>query len=319
MVKITLMVIIFFIVFENVSAQACCTAGTPILSSLEMSTTDYKSWKFGLTYQYNSLKSVYDGSDKLEEFSRERITQSALIEINYGLLPKLTLTALFTYINQQRLIDPVTGGNNALNSGGIGDFLVLAKYKVIEQNFIDQRELAIGGGIKVPLGKADVKSNGILLPADIQPGTGSWDGVFWTYFSQGFSPHLPLTLSVNLTYRTNGTFNRFGSQFGGYKFGNEIAAMVGLGYRTDLFLDFTFFVRYRFQGADQFNSSDIENTGGNWLSLVPGINLKLSEGFTARITGEIPVYRNLKGTQLTTTFTTSVAFFYSITPDIFSF
>jgi len=317
--EIVFVVLIFLAISKKYFAQACCTAGTPILSSLEMSTTDYKSWKFGLTYQYNSLKSVYDGTDKLDEFSRERITQSALFEISYGIFPRFTLTALFSYMNQKRLVDPVTGSNNRLNSSGLGDFLVLAKYKLINLNFIDQREFAIGGGVKAPLGKADVKSDGILLPADIQPGTGSWDGIFWTYFSQGFSPFLPLTFSINLTYRANGTFDRFGSNFGGYKFGNEFAVQAGFGYRTDFFFDLTMFVRYRYQGADNFNGSEIENTGGNWVSVVPGINLKLTDGFTARISGKIPFYRSLKGTQLTTTFTTSIAFYYTIKPSLLDF
>ncbi len=314
-----IVLLISTIAVSQISAQACCTAGTPILSSLEMSTAEYKTWKFGVTYQYNSLKSVYDGSDKLEEFSRERITQSALIEVNYGLFKRFTITALFSYINQQRLVDPVSGNSNKLNSGGIGDFLLLAKYKVINLDFVNQREFAIGGGIKAPLGKADVKSNGILLPADIQPGTGSWDGVFWSYFSQGFSPWMPLTFTMNVTFRVNGTYNRFGSGFGGYKFGNEFATQAGLGYRTDSFFDITMFIRYRYQAADQFTGADIENTGGNWLELMPGINFKIADNFTARLTGQMPIYRNLKGTQLTTTFTTSVAFYYTIKPNLLNF
>ncbi len=295
----------------NIFAQACCTAGTPLLGSLEMGSANKGVWQFGLTYEYNSLQDVYAGSDVLDDQTRERISQAALLEINYGLTERISFTALISFIDQQRNIDPVSGFVNELGARGVGDALVMIKYNLLNLDMINQRELAVGAGVKAPFGRSDLKSNSILIPADMQPGTGSWDGVLWAYFSQGFLPTVPLNLFVNTSYRINNTNDRFGSNNQGYKFGNEFITSVGLGYRTDTPFDFTLIGRFRNTSPDEFGNEDISNTGGNWFYVVPGVNIKLFDGFTSRLSGQIPIIRDVQGTQLTTTFTTAISFFYS--------
>lgn len=240
--KIIYFLILFTIFNGNIYSQACCTAGTPLLGSLDMSTTQKGVWRLGMTYEYNTLTDVYTGFSFLDDNLRERSTQSLLFEINYGLTDRFTITGLFSYINQNRNISPLTGISTELTNRGIGDALILLKYNVIPLNFIDQVEFVIGVGIKAPLGSADAVSNGILLPADMQRGSGSWDGILWAYFSKGFMPSLPITFLSNLSYRLNGGNNRFGNNDEGYKFGNELIASVGVGYRTDTILDFSVFL-----------------------------------------------------------------------------
>ncbi len=71
-------------------------------------------------------------------------------------------------------------------------------------------------------------------------------------------------------------------------------------------------LRYRNTTKDNFDGAKVPNTSGNWLYLVPGINGKLSDRFTARLSGQLPVYRNLSGTQLTTTYTAALGIIYNI-------
>ncbi len=299
-----------FLYTQIVYAQACCTAGTPLLGSLEMSTTKKGVWQFGLNYEYNSLQDVYEGSSQLIDQTRERITQSILFEVNYGFSSKITLTGLFSFVNQQRLIDPLTGSNNSLTINGIGDLMFLVKYNILSLSIVNRNELAVGAGIKAPTGQSDVKSNGILVPADMQPGTGSWDIILWSFYSHANLFEIPLNLLVNISYRINNTNPRFGSQFSTYKFGNEFISTIGFVYLTGGFFDPSLFVRIRHTAQDQFSLGDIPNTGGNWINLVPGFNLNLIDNFTLRASGQIPIYRDLIGTQLTTTLTASLAFTY---------
>ncbi|MBL1215700.1 MAG: hypothetical protein HND52_20200 [Ignavibacteriae bacterium] len=277
-----------------------------------MSTSLKGVWQFGITYEYNSLNSVYAGASKLNDDTRERLTQSIIIETNYGITNSFRLTALFSFVNQTRSIDPIYGISNELSSRGFGDALIMLKYNLISLNILDNRELAFGAGLKVPLGKSEITSGEILLPADMQPGTGSWDGVFWAYYSEKLFVELPLNIFINASYKINSTNERFGINRGGYKFGNEFISSIGFGYRTDTFIDFTLFARFRNTNPDEFGDQDISNTGGNWLYLVPGINFKIYQTLTARLSSQLPLYRELKGTQLTTTFTTALSLFISI-------
>jgi hypothetical protein len=123
---------------------------------------------------------------------------------------------------------------------------------------------------------------------------------------------IPLTAIVNFSYRVNGNNNRFDAEDYEYKFGNELVTQIGFAYRTDFVSDFSLFVRYRNTHSDLSKNFEIPNTGGHWLYIVPGINFKIDDSKTLRFSGEIPLYIKLSGTQLTTSFTTALAFYYSI-------
>ncbi len=71
------------------------------------------------------------------------------------------------------------------------------------------------------------------------------------------------------------------------------------------------------QNEDNRNNWEIPNTSGKWVYAIPGINLSVSDTFSVRLSGKIPLYRNLDGTQLTTRFTTSLTFYYTLTRNPF--
>jgi hypothetical protein len=309
MTKIKILIITICLYSYSFS-QTCCTAGTPLLGSLEISTGNEKVVQLGLSYEHNVIETLFNESNILDDDSRERLTQTFLLEFNYGFTKKISLTGLLSFVNQTRVI---TSGNrdDKINAYGFGDAVLLLKYNLINLNLFNQKELSIGSGIKFPIGKYDIENNGILLPADLQPGTGSWDFLFWGYFSQGFGIGNPVNLFTNISYKLNGFNKRFSNSELGYKFGNELITSLGFGLRTDYFFDLTLFLRYRNTSADEFDEDKIANTGGNWVYLIPGLNLKTIDNFTLRLNSQIPVYRKLDGTQLTTTYTLSASIFYS--------
>jgi hypothetical protein len=297
----------------NIRAQACCSAGTPLLSSLELPATDRGTLQFGFTYEYNALRDVLSGSSRLHDDSRQRSTHSLLLETSYGLTSSLSASVLLTVVQQERRIQSVVdGGDSFVKTRGVGDAIILVKYRLIRANVVNQLDASIGAGIKVPLGRSHLTINGILLPADMQPGTGAWDGVLWGYLSQGFIPTLPLNLFLSASYRYTGSNARYGSNQEGYTFGNELVANLGVGFRTDTELDFSLAMRFRITTSDWFAGENIPNTGGQWVYAIPGVNVKVLDNLTVRASGQIPVYRNLDGTQLTTSYTASVTRFYAL-------
>jgi hypothetical protein len=292
-------------------SQACCSSGTPLLGSLEMSSGAAGVLQLGLTYDYNSLQSVYEGTQFLDDQTRERFTQSGLFEITYGISNRWSITGLFSSVNQNRTITPTNQEANEVSTNGFGDAVLLLKYKLIEANIINQTELAIGLGGKFPTGKTGIKDNGILLPADLQSGSGSYDLLLWAFYSKGFVPDLPINIIANASYKINSSHDRFENSGKEYSFGNELIISAGLGYRTDSFFDFSLLLRFRNTSKDVFDDQSVPNTGGTWLYLKPGLNLKFSDSLTGRVTSQLPVYRNLTGTQLTTTYTIAFSMFYS--------
>lgn len=293
-------------------SQACCTAGTPLLGSLEMTSAPNGVLQIGLSAQHNYLNDVLTGSEFLENQERERVSQSALLEINYGLTKKLSITTLISFIKQSRTITTITNLENNLTATGLGDIVLLSKYSLIEFDIFSRQELSVGLGIKFPTGKASIKNNGILIPADMQPGSGSWDTFFWGYYSKGGFLFSDLILLTNLSFRLNGSNDRFESSKTGYSFGNELITSLGFNFPITAFGDLSLLGKYRNTKQDSFGSDPIPNTGGNWVYIVPGFNFYLTNNLSTSIDAELPVYRNVLGTQLTTTFTASISFFYTI-------
>lgn len=311
--KIVLFLLFIACSLVELMAQACCSAGTPLLGSLETSTALPNHLQITLTYDFNSLKSILAGSRRLNDQIRKRSTHSGLLELTYGMTDNLSVTGLFTYVNQRRAISSSLGTRDIISSLGAGDALILVKYELISQNLINQTQLAFGAGPKIPLGKSDLTNNGILLPADIQPGSGSWDFILWGFYGKGFVPTIPLNVFTTISYKINTENKRFASSDAGYKFGNEFVASVGAGYRTDYVFDYSLSFRFRSTSTDKFDNEKVPNTGGFWIYAIPGLNLKITDQFTTRFTGQIPVYRYLEGTQLTTTYTLSISFYYNYT------
>ncbi len=307
-----LIIIIFLIQLGLANAQTCCTSGTPLLGSLEMSVTNKNSLQINFNFNYNSLTDIYDRDIRLNDNTRERITQSAILEFNYGLTHEITLTTLFSYVKQERTISPVSGIKNTLVTKGFGDIIMLVKYNFIQQNIISKNDFSAGIGLKIPAGKSGIKQNNILLPADLQPGTGSWDIIFWGFYSRSNIFSMPVNLISNLSYKLNGNNKRFGVQFGDYKFGNEFIATNGIIYFADKIFTPTFFLRIRNTSNDKFSGGNIPNTGGWWFYAVPGLNISLSDNIIVRADSQIPVYRYLNGIQLTTTLTGSLSLIYHI-------
>ncbi|MCH8171290.1 MAG: hypothetical protein IIB07_09250 [Bacteroidetes bacterium] len=305
-------IIFIFLGSTLVYSQACCSAGSPLLSSIEVSSLQKGVLRFGFTYEFNYLNDVFTQTTNINDNTRRRIVHSVLFETNYGITSNLSVSSLFTFINQRRIIFSSLATQNKISTLGIGDAVVLVKYNFMPLSILNKNEFSIGAGVKIPFGESTLKNQGILLPADLQPGSGSWDFLLSAYGSKSFFPSLPLNIFGNASFRINGINNRFGDKFEGYSFGNEIIATLGAGYRTNSIWDFSLMFRYRNSQPDEFAQNEIANTGGNWLYIVPGINANLNNQITVRVSGSVPLYRDLTGTQLTTTYTTNFTIFYTL-------
>lgn len=313
-IRVFVLVVFLLSLSNKVSAQACCSGGVPIGGNFGLGTADNKSLQFLFTYDYNSINTLVDVSTILDDDIRKRTTHSSILEINYGLSHRLSFTTLLPYIKQERAIQAYDGSIDFTSTNGLGDIMFLIKYKLL--NSINHPDLTwvIGSGLKLPTGRTDFKNNiGLTLVADMQPGAGSVDGLFWMFFqkSKFVFPNLSI-LSVT-TVKLSGTNNKYNNTQA-YQFGDEFQQNIGFNYK--LFLKWPFdlfsFIRYRSQSVDLIDNNTFPGSGGSWIYLIPGINLDFNKSLALRISGDIPLYRKLKGTQLTTTYKLTAAIYYRI-------
>lgn len=298
-----------------VDAQTCCSGGIPLSNNIGMAILAKGTTQIGVSYDYNNLNTLNNGSEKLDDNARLRVTHSVLVNASYAITDKFSVEGLLTWVNQRRKITQF-GGLNLDQSSGIGDALLLAKY-----NFSDvigkNTDLNIGVGSKIPLGSSTKKSDeGITLNADLQPGSNAWDIIYFTSVSKSLNFRPSLSISSRVIYRSTGTNNDY---FGDstYKFGNDFQAFVGFSDQFLLFKTITspsISFKYRNAQQDKIGGFNLDNTGGNWVSVIPNLSININQNLVFSTKAELPIYSNVDGTQLTPTYRLTTGILFTIAP-----
>ena len=309
--KLYSIVLTVFLIFGAYPGRTqCCSGGVPVSGTIGASTSDKGQTKLSLIYDLNVLNDLFEQRVNLNDKSRERRTHSILTEINYGFTDRISFTGLLSFVRQERRIQAISGFDNNTFTRGVGDAMLLFKYRIIRASLTKNVQWSIGLGPKIPLGSSTkVDNQGISLPADLQPGSGAWDALFWTVFDRYHLFVKNLTFTSMITYRLTGVNQTYlGDER--YRFGNELAVNIFPTYRLNtnwMMFDFGLGVRYRNQIEDQFNDQYFPNSGGDFISVIPNFALNPSPNLAFKISANLPVYRNVSGTQLTTSYKFSAA------------
>ncbi len=295
---------IIFLFFTTATySQTCCSGGVPLSNNLGLPNEGKGVFLVGINYDYNNLNTLNARSEKLDDNSRQRITNSVLLNFGYTFSARWSVETLFTWVNQTRTITQF-GNENFTETAGIGDAVLLLKYS-IPKLFGKRTVLNIGVGSKIPLGKSDILNDqGIQLTADLQPGSGAWDGLGWVSLAKGLSFRPSATFSATTTFRFTGVNTAYLNDTATYEFGNEL--QINLGYADQFFMINTLFnpgliFKYRKAFEDKIDAIGIPNTGGEWVFIRPELGVQLSPQINMIARVELPLYSNVVGTQLTPT------------------
>jgi len=288
---------------EPVLSQACCSGGVPLSGNMGFASSGAGSLQMELSYDLNYLSLLKSGSERILEDPRKRLTQSMLYKAGYSISDYLAVDALFSYVFQSRKIQ-FQETTSIAETNGVGDALVMFKL-VLSGLFSQAIDLQIGAGPKIPLGKSDVTDErGITYNADMQPGSGSWDFLTWTYGSWQPKFHPSGLVTARIVARLNGVNKEYLSS-GTYQFGNSIQAYLGYVDQLllgKLLLSPSLQVGYRHVLEDRISGVELLNTGGQWLYLIPGLSWHIRPKLILNLYPEIPFYSRVNGIQLSPTF-----------------
>ncbi|NBC64223.1 MAG: hypothetical protein GVY07_01000 [Bacteroidetes bacterium] len=296
---------------RTLSAQTCSCAGAPLVGAQSLGSIEQGNLVLGFTTHFNNIDKLYAGSNELKNRSADRSTFTNLLEANYGITSRLSFTGTFSYVTKER----VTGLQNSatsqtLQTAGVGDALVMLKYNLIKQTLWKPYQFIVGAGSKIPIGSFSETLNGIQLNADMQPGTGSWDYTGWTFLSYTFRAQNITLFTVNAFTKTTSA-ERFNKN-DNFEFGNELNSLLGVTGPLYNRFSFNLRLKYRMADSDLRNGVNLPSTGGEWLNFEPGIGTQLTDRLSMQVSGEIPLYRNVNGTQPSTTYILSASLFFSL-------
>jgi hypothetical protein len=289
--------------------QTCCSGGVPLSATLGLPPSARNSWQVSFSYDFNYLNTLKNGSNNLDDNSRERTTKSLIIQSSYGLTKNLAIDIFVPYIIQNRTILQF-GNQYKTTTQGIGDAALLMKYNILGGVF--GSDLLLGLGPKAPTGKTNyTNDDGIQLNADLQPGSGSWDGIFYGLFIKqaGFRPSV--SYSISTVYSLKGTNNEYFDEQS-YHFGNELMMVLSVSDNLMIkenILNTSISFRYREQKLDIVDDDHLPNTGGSWMFLTPGLAYFPRPDWSINLSGDVPIYANVNGVQLTTTYRINVGIY----------
>ena len=297
---------------NNTFSQACCTGGIPLSSSLGIKAYPEKSFVIDLSYDINKMDQLFSGNSKLDDSNRERTTNSTFLRFSYALNKKWAISTIIPYVWQKQTVFS-SAGNTSQSSNGVGDVVLLGQYTVLQNN---KEQLITAIGPKFPTGsvyKRD-KEFEILLPPDLQPGTGSYDIISAISYSRHGIVRPTLRANAQISFRYSFDVGRYdGGQK--YRFGNEL--VLNLGFTDSFLLAKKVFnpgilLKYRHTQEDENNGNKFPNTGGSLLYLVPSLDIQITPNLNLYSNLEIPVYTDVIGTQLVTSYRGKVGINYTL-------
>ena len=280
-------------------AQTCCSGGVPLANNIGgMPKAEDGTFMFSVIFDANFLRTLKDGTEKLDDFSRQRTTYSALIKAQYAINDKLSVEGLFSGIRQERNIEQGTF-SDFKKTTGLGDAVLLANFNYLSTSTAN---FTFAVGPKIPTGPSDLKDDrGITMNADMQPGSGAWDLILHHRIAKIFNFRPQAAFSYLVTYRLTGENPDYlGSQV--YEFGNELQMLLGWSESQNLgklLYAYGLSFRYRHAAMDKNNHVILPNTGGQWIFLMPSLSWHLNQDVSVTINAELPLFSEVEGTQLT--------------------
>lgn len=189
---------------------------------------------------------------------------------------------------------------NLGNTSGLSDSIVFALWRMVDKdNNKSKIEVAAIMGANTPTGKTNSKTtNGELFVVADQPGTGAASPFGGVIISKQYGE---LSLSSNLLYTktTTGSQNTvLGSYWDYYLAGVypliKSIRIKGIDYNLEAILEFN----GEYMRKDRISGINDENTGGNSMTLVPGMRLNIGKFASTYLGVGIPVLQSLYGTQV---------------------
>jgi len=285
------------------SAATCSCSSVPLLGSMESISPDAKTWFISSSYEFHEISDLYSGTDEVnDETGRDRESQSLVLEASYAFSERWSITGLLSAVEQKRRV----GQGSTTNGRGLGDALVMVKFAPMKVGLFNRNGISFGVGAKIPVGEDD-KTDFVRLSEDLQPSTGAWSAIFWSQAVHALDQSARTQIYTALSYSANGDNDR------DYRFGNTFTFSVGASYLTNSRWGFSGDLRYRNTDRDERNSTDIPNTGGEWMDIVPTVQYHFNESLAARVSARIPVWRDLNDAlQFTTSYAYSISISYLI-------
>jgi hypothetical protein len=201
--------------------------------------------------------------------------------------------------------NPALVGTDSFSANALGDIKAVGRYRW-SQGEGGAAGMGVKFGLKLNTGKSDFLLASGTLPNEVslQPGNGSTDlilGLFW----QQANP------ASSLSWFAQGMVQSAIQNKAEYKPGNQINLDAGTRYAFSKDLSGLLQVNAQWNAADSGTSAALTSTGeassgGNSVSLTPGISYAIAIGTNLYGLVQVPIYQYVNGEQLTANYSGTI-------------
>ncbi len=127
--------------------------------------------RISLSHIYKSKGTLRRGTREVADPSGSEWNEHRLVlGVDHGIDRDLTLSALIPVVDRS-----LTAGSADTQTRGLGDVALLAKYRILREEFPQGAfNVSLIGGAELPTGGTDERVGGVLLAPSLQPGSGAF-------------------------------------------------------------------------------------------------------------------------------------------------
>lgn len=313
------------------NAQACASCGCTLSSDWEnVNFASRGGFKLDLRYDdlnQNDLRSgrhkispvtasqiINDGEpQEVETYTRNYYTT---VSLDYSTGGNWGVNVQIPYIHRSHetlgtASDGVTPGEDGESyiseTSNLGDIRLVGRYS----GFLEQHNLGVMFGVKLPTGKTDLTGTStddtapgpVTIDPGLQPGSGTTDLITGVYYASA--------LSKDWEYYVQALYQRAFDEKDGFRPGDGYNLNLGLKYMgfTHVLPQLQFNARH--VKHDTGANADTTSTGGTLIYLSPGATLPVTQQLSLYGFAQLPVYQDVRGVQLTPKYSVSLGLRYS--------
>lgn len=253
-----------------------------------------------------------DGEEVTDPLDQELTVYEETLTGVYAVTGDFTVGLTLPIVQKRLKFTTSTGGRAEIHSSGVGDLSLVGVYRFYRRDVpLGSTQLSLIGGLELPTGSNDQTDSDVpaltggtstRIPRDLQPGSGSVDGIVGIAAFQNFDR---LSFYGSLQGKIN-------SEADDFKFGNklhyDLAADYVLQEERNLFLVLE--LNGRYEARSEERGKDVRNSGGNSLFISPGIQYLPVPYLILETSIQLPIFQELNGMQLGTDFSIVVGLRY---------
>ena len=302
-ILLAISVLTFVNIEANNKALACSSCGCSFNSDwASEGYTNNSGWRFDTRFDYINQNNLRYGSGSVSkssflfpndnEIQQHTITRSTLLGLDYSPDRYWGLHLSLPYLDRTHSTIG-EGDTDVSHSGtnGLGDTSLVARY----QGFTPLANLGVQFGVKLPSGKfTDTFNSGPMKGMDIdrglQNGTGTTDAILGVYYFGSITPELEYFAQI----LSDQPFEARD----GFRPSTSVVSSTGVSYKLNSWIKPQFQVNHKYESRESGVNADRPNSGGNVISLTPGINFAASQKINLYALVQIPVFQEVNGYQI---------------------